>query len=134
MVTDVVIDPHGAPAYRQIAAALRARITDGTWAPGTELPSEPDLAVEFGVGRDTVVSAISLLRGEGLVVTRRGYRTRVREPLPLERVPVGAGVLVTARMPTPEERVRFDLSDGVPVLLVGDDVYPADRYAGEGVS
>lgn len=123
-----VIDPHGAPAYRQIAAILRGRIADGTWPPGTELPSEPDLAVEFGVGRDTVVNALALLRAEGLVITRRGFRTRVRQQQDLEYVPLDADATVTARMPTPEERTSLDIGDGVPVLVIGDEVYPADRY------
>jgi hypothetical protein len=32
-------------------------------------------------------------------------------------------------MPTPEEREQWDLAVGIPVLVVGTEVYPADRYA-----
>lgn len=60
-----VIDPTGAPAYRQIAVIFRGCIADGTWPPGSSLPSEPDLAVEFGIGRDTIVKAIAVLHAEG---------------------------------------------------------------------
>lgn len=116
------------PVYVQVAAALRAQIVDGTLAPGEELRAEPDLAHDFGVGLATVRKALSVLRGEGLVETRRGIRTRVRNPPELERVEIPPGVLVTARMPTPEEREWFNLPVGVPVFVVGDEVYPADRF------
>jgi DNA-binding GntR family transcriptional regulator len=130
-----MVDPRGeVPVYRQVAAMLRARIADGTWPPGAALPSEPDLAAEFAVGRDTVRDSLALLRAEGLIETRRGFRTRVREPQPLQAVPVAPGVTVSARMPTPEERRKLDIGDGVPVLVIGGEVYPADRFAGEGTS
>lgn len=61
------------PAYLQLAAILRARINAGEWSSGP-LPSGPTLEQEYGVGRDTVLRAISILRDEGLVFTvkRRG--------------------------------------------------------------
>lgn len=130
-----MVDPRGeVPVYRQVAALLRARIVDGTWGPGAELPAEPRMAAEFSVGKDTVREAVALLRGEGLVETRRGFRTRVREAFRLEPVPVRPGVVVSARMPTPEERRRHDIGDGVPVLLIDGVVYPADRFAGHGTA
>ena len=73
------VDPvrvdHGLPepAYRQLAAILRAQIAEGQWRPGP-LPSVKQLQQEHDVGRDTVLRAIDLLRDEGLVftVSRRG--------------------------------------------------------------
>ena len=66
---------HGAPepAYQQLAAILRARIAKGEWRSGP-LPSVKQLQQEYGVGRDTVLHAIDILREEGLVFTvpRRG--------------------------------------------------------------
>ena len=66
---------HGAPepAYRQLAAILRARIANGEWRNGP-LPSVKQLQQEQDVGRDTVLRAIDILRSEGLVFTvpRRG--------------------------------------------------------------
>ena len=66
---------HGAPepAYRQLAAILRARIANGEWRNGP-LPSVKQLQQEQDVGRDTVLRAIEILRSEGLVFTvpRRG--------------------------------------------------------------
>ncbi len=125
-----VINPRSElPVYVQVAAVLRAQIADGTLAPDQELRSEPDLAHEFGVGKATVRKALSVLRGEGLIVTRRGYRSRVRRQPELTRIELPPGVVATARMPTPEERERLDVPAGVPVLVVGAEVYPADRYA-----
>jgi DNA-binding GntR family transcriptional regulator len=93
------------------------------------LRSEPDLAHDFGVGKATVRKALAVLRGEGLIVTQRGYRSRVRTQPEFTRLQLPPGVLATARMPTPEERERFGLPVGVPVLVVDSEVYPADRYA-----
>ena len=61
------------PAYRQLAAILRDQIAEGQWRTGP-LPSVKQLQQEHDVGRDTVLRAIDLLRGEGLVFTisRRG--------------------------------------------------------------
>jgi GntR family transcriptional regulator len=124
-----VIDPRGdVPVYRQVAAVLRDRINDGTYPEGDELPPIASLASEFGVGRDAVQDALAVLRGEGLVETRRGFRTRVRELGIRTPIAAGPGSVVYARMPTPEERTRHDMGEGVPVLVVGDEVYPSDRF------
>jgi DNA-binding GntR family transcriptional regulator len=129
MVRLVISPLSEVPVYLQVAAGLRAQIADGTLAPGEELRSEPDLAHDFGVGKATVRRALQVLRGEGLIVTRRGYRSRVREQPEPTLIELPPGVRVTARMPTPEERERFGLPAGVPVLVVAGEVFPADRYA-----
>jgi GntR family transcriptional regulator len=70
----VTVD-HGAPepAYQQLVAILRARIAKGEWRTGP-LPSVKQLQQEYGVGRDTVLRSIEIMRQEGLVFTvpRRG--------------------------------------------------------------
>jgi DNA-binding GntR family transcriptional regulator len=70
----VTVD-HGAPepAYQQLSGILRAKIVEGEWRTGP-LPSVKQLQQEYGVGRDTVLRAIEVLRMEGLVFTvpRRG--------------------------------------------------------------
>src|SRR6266545_587944 len=58
--------------YAHVADELRAAIAGGRLRPGARLPSERALAEEFGVSRATIVSAFHLLRGEGLIETRRG--------------------------------------------------------------
>lgn len=59
--------------YQQIALQIRDRILDGEFAPGGRLKSERDLAVEFGVQRNTMRQALSLLQSEGRIAKdRRG--------------------------------------------------------------
>ncbi|MBN1173047.1 MAG: winged helix-turn-helix transcriptional regulator [Micromonosporaceae bacterium] len=128
MVTPVVSLHGGTPVYRQIATVLRGRILQGALAPGVELASEQDLASQFGVGRDSVRDALALLRGEGLIETRRGFKSRVRDLPERQRVVLRPGKSAYSRMPTPEERVEYDVSEGVPVIIIDGVVYPADRF------
>ena len=53
--------------YAHVADELRAAIAGGRLQPGTRLSSERALAGEFDVSRATIVSALHLLRGEGLI-------------------------------------------------------------------
>jgi DNA-binding FadR family transcriptional regulator len=131
MVSHMISRARGASLYEQVADALRRKIKAGELAPGDKLPSEKYLAEEYGVGRDTVRDAIAHLRKEGLIDTRRGHRTTVRKPPERELVLLRPGERVYARMPTPEECQEFAIGveiEGVPVLVVGDTVYPADRF------
>ena len=72
----VDLDPDSPDAlYEQLAALLREAIGDGTYR--SRLPSEPALASEYGVSRETARRAIRLLVAEGLLVTRHGRGTFV---------------------------------------------------------
>ncbi len=69
------------PPYQQVSSSLRAAILtkkEGFEA-GDKLPSGPELAKHYGVARGTVDKALDLLRGEGLIVTRQGSGSFVRE-------------------------------------------------------
>ena len=70
----MTVDPGSPePAYSQLAGILRERIAAGEWRTGP-LPSVKDLQSHYGVGRDTVLRALDILRSEDLVFTvpRRG--------------------------------------------------------------
>ena len=56
----------------QVAADIEADIDAGKLAPDTRLPSEAELAVQYGVARVTVRRAMELLRDRGKVVTVHG--------------------------------------------------------------
>ena len=56
----------------QVTTTLSSRIAYGKMPPGSRLPTEQDLSVEFGVSRTVVREAISRLKSEGLVETRQG--------------------------------------------------------------
>lgn len=68
--------------YVQVADHLTAMIASGDLAPGSRLPAERDLAVQYGVSYDTVRRATAVLRERGLIVTVHGRGTFVRDPLP----------------------------------------------------
>src|SRR5688572_19851478 len=63
---------------QQIAAALRAEIKTGKFAPGEKLPSQNDLVERFSVARETIKAALRKLQEERLIVTRQGSGTFVR--------------------------------------------------------
>ncbi|WP_231386886.1 GntR family transcriptional regulator [Nocardia sp. BMG111209] len=75
-MTDRLMDPDDPrPVYLRIADELRH-----AYEPGAQLPSVPKVAEQWGVARETVRSAIDVLRNEGLIVSWQGrgtfYRTR----------------------------------------------------------
>ena len=70
-------DPQG--LARQVHAAVRAMILDGTLPSGARLPSSRALAEAWGVARNTVVGALDRLTAEGLLAGRRGSGTFVAE-------------------------------------------------------
>lgn len=129
----MTIDPRShTPVYVQLADLLRERIESGDLTPGSPLVSEARMTQEYGIGREAVRMAISMLRSEGLVTTVRGHGTRVRQLVERTRMELPPGGSVIARMPTGQERRDMDVDEGVPVLEVrsatsGTTVYPADR-------
>lgn len=78
------------PAYRQIANVIEQRIVERSLRTGDPLPSEADLARQFGVNRSTVREAIRELETQGLLGRGRGEkRLRVTRPEPRD---VSSGV------------------------------------------
>jgi DNA-binding GntR family transcriptional regulator len=71
----------GAPAYQRIAATYRNKIMSGELLPENQLPTEHEIADQFGVVRQTVRAGLGILVTEGLIVARRphGYFVRQRE-------------------------------------------------------
>jgi DNA-binding transcriptional regulator YhcF (GntR family) len=65
-------------ASQQIANKLRAAILTRKLGPGDKLPSQPELAVRYGVARETVKRALEILRQDRLIVTRQGSGAFVR--------------------------------------------------------
>lgn len=60
------------PIYRQIVEFAFNRILDGTWVPGTLIPSVRELTLELGVNNRTVLKAFDELQSLEVVVPRRG--------------------------------------------------------------
>ena len=62
------------PAYRKVAARIGERILSRELREGERLPSETELARQFGVNRSTVREALRELESRGLVQRRPGSK------------------------------------------------------------
>jgi DNA-binding transcriptional regulator YhcF (GntR family) len=67
----------GVRGFQRVADELRGRMTDGRYPLRSFLPSQRDLAEEFGVSRDTVQRALRELADEGWIESRQGSGSRV---------------------------------------------------------
>lgn len=145
--------------WRQIQAAMEGAIRSGQHAPGARLPTEGELAANFGVNRHTIRRAMEELERHGLVRIEQGrgsfvaedvvdyplgprtrfseiIRAQNREPagriLRVETVPAEARIaaLLGLRAGVRVVRVvRLSLANGRPVCL-GTHHFPAARFAG----
>ena len=79
--------------YQQIARQIAAAIAGGRYASGDKLPSERELADDFGVSRPTIRDAMIALEFQGLVEARQG-----------------SGVYVSAAPPNPEYAAEPEIS------------------------
>ena len=71
-------------AHKSIVEAIRGQIMslllDRRLLPGDRLPPEKEMSQQFNVSRPALREALRTLVGEGLLETRRGQGTFVREP------------------------------------------------------
>ncbi|MFD0141230.1 MULTISPECIES: GntR family transcriptional regulator [unclassified Streptomyces] len=99
--------------YERIADAIH----DGTYPPGSTLPSEPKLAGELGVSRPALREALLLLQEDGLLSVRRGVGRTVNDHPPRrgfehiqpleELIGAGAPLRVRALLRAVEEPTDF---------------------------
>ena len=74
------VDPKSAtPIYAQLDRSIRAAIATGTLAPGSQLPTVRQLAVDLAVNANTVARVYAQLERDGILETQRGVGTFVRE-------------------------------------------------------
>jgi GntR family transcriptional regulator len=111
------------PLYVQIADQLRQEIS--TLDSGARIPSEPQLAKDWGVSRFTVAKAVEQLVDEGLITRRQGSGTFVAEA-PLRRAPgylLSFTEAVEAAGHTASHRLLafepIDWYEGLPYLRAG---------------
>ena len=98
----------GRPAYLRIADELRDQIRSGRYPAGARLPTMAILSATHGVSAIVVRQAISVLRGEGLVETRRGGGTVVRVQPPVRRVAMDRYRLETGPVTAPATSFTHD--------------------------
>lgn len=66
----------------QVFEQLKEQIFNNEWKRGEKIPSENDLAVSFGVSRITVRQALQKLMALGLIETRLGEGSFIRDAAP----------------------------------------------------
>ncbi len=117
------------PKYRQLLQLLRQQIIAGQFAPGARLPTEDELAQQYGLSRGTVRKAIEQLSAEGFVYAEQGSGTYVSAthpnaaPFRFAECPAGAAItyqvitreVIPAGMAVAE---RLSLPLGEPVIHI----------------
>jgi DNA-binding FadR family transcriptional regulator len=78
-----------APAYAKVAEAIGERILTRALREGERLPSETELARQFGVHRSTVREALRELQSRGLLQRRPGSKLMSVSRPPHERIAAG---------------------------------------------
>lgn len=68
------------PLHQRIYEDLSRAIGDGTYPPGSLLPSEQELIEHYGVSRAPVRQALGRLEADGKIVRRPGFGTVVQHP------------------------------------------------------
>ena len=126
----------GVARYYRLYELLSAALQDGTIAPQSALPSEPELCAQHGLSRTTVRRALDRLEREGRIVRRRGSGTYARQQeavsrlcLELSALPESLAALAASTTAT---LLRFDLAP-VPAALraiaagIGPTAYLLER-------
>lgn len=92
-IDDLARHPLIAPEAKEIATQLFQRIATGTYAFGTRIPAERDLAEEFRRTRATIRQALEFLATYDVVQRRAGSGTFVtyRKPASSVAAPAGGG-------------------------------------------
>ncbi len=70
--------PEKKPLYELALRKMEELIKTGQWKEGSKLPSESQLAKQFGISRATLREAMRILEDEGLIVKQQGVGTFVR--------------------------------------------------------
>lgn len=68
------------PVYFQLRHELQGFIEAGNLRPGDSLPTVQEIVRHVGVSTNTVLRAVAALADDGLIVKRRGARSRVTAP------------------------------------------------------
>ena len=89
------------PRYVQIADEVVQQIRAGVLKPGDMVPSESELVERYGVSGGTIRKAMVEVRASGLVETRHGKGSIVKDRPPVRLVPPTASGARTARAARP---------------------------------
>ncbi|GAC1578016.1 MAG: FadR/GntR family transcriptional regulator [Candidatus Elarobacter sp.] len=97
-----------------VVDALVRTIASGELAPGSLLPTEPEMSARFGVSRAVVREALRVLGAKGLIDVRHGSGTRVT---PADRWdPLDPAILAVLRGRGPSAVVLRDLLEARTII------------------
>ncbi|PXY23043.1 hypothetical protein BAY59_25320 [Prauserella coralliicola] len=83
-------------APQQVATAIKEAILDGSLLPGSRLPSEEEMAENFGVSRPTVREALRTLKQARVIIATRGRNGgHCVSDLSMEHFALGMGQYMT---------------------------------------
>jgi GntR family transcriptional regulator, transcriptional repressor for pyruvate dehydrogenase complex len=75
MAIDNLFEPFNRKrSFEHISDVIKTSILDGTLKPGDKLPSEPEIASQFHVGRQTIRDAMRVLEQSGFIAVERGAK------------------------------------------------------------
>lgn len=84
------------PKYLRIVEWIKKQVADGALGVGDRLASENELSAQFGLSRQTVRQATSILENSGILERRRGSGTYVSSACVVQRaVTMNIGVVTT---------------------------------------
>jgi GntR family transcriptional regulator len=119
----IYIDPQSKePIYKQIIAQVRRYVAHGALAPGDELPSLRQLALDLNVNLNTVAFAYRELERQGILRLRQGSRATI---LTVDRAALTPAPEALAALRAQLEQARTE------AILAGVPLDEARRLAGE---
>jgi GntR family transcriptional repressor for pyruvate dehydrogenase complex len=89
------------PQYERLAELIQSYVAEHQLRPGDRLPTEQELAEEFGVSRTIVHDAVKVLTPLGLLRTRRGSGIYVGQSATMPQLPI-----LNPTAPVPPENMR----------------------------
>ncbi|MEV1049068.1 GntR family transcriptional regulator [Streptomyces sp. NPDC049916] len=120
-----------APRYQMIHNDLLSRITSGELPKGAQLPSEADVARQYGVSRMTVRQALDLLGTQGHVIRRQGVGTHVADGAyparRLNRLRSFAEEIADAGGEVTSRTVREETAPAPPDIATAFGITPGDH-------
>ena len=100
--------------HAQVVDALVRIIAGGELAPGSLLPTEPEMSSRFGVSRSVVREALRLVDAKGLIEVRHGSGTRVAAPERWD--PLDPAVLAVLQGHGPSAVILHDLLEARTII------------------
>lgn len=106
------------PLYKQLLNEVIAQIASGTWAPGTQLPTEAELMAAFDISRVTIRQAFDALAETEQIVRVPGKGTYIATVEPAKRSQGYIGYVVP----------HLSHSFNVQILLGAESVFKAAGF------